>query len=122
MYVISLGKVTVTTAGTIVSLSTILSNLALDAKLKVHSLSFWPSLGNAGAVHVGLDSSAPRAGGAPMLVSSGKNLLKSLQIPAATGQQDHLKVCGEGMSVRVADYAVDVTTNGDSFQIFATVL
>lgn len=122
MYVISLGKVTVTTATTIVRLSTILAALSLAADLKVHKLEFWPTLGNTGAVHVGIDASAPAAGGVPMLVSSGLNVIKSIQKPSTTGQQDQLTIQGEGMSVRVADYAVDATTNGDSFQVFATVL
>jgi len=123
MYTISLGTVTVTTHDTANPLSAVLAALGLAADLKVHKLKFWPLLGNTNPVYVGLAAGAPGNVGATIMVgSTGVNVLRKVSKPAATGQQDHVVIGGEGNSVRVADYAVDVTTDGEGFQIFAELV
>lgn len=120
MIVRCLGYVAVTTAGTPIPLSTKLAAAGLAADYKAHELQFWPRLGNTGIVYVGLDTSAPgNVGTVAMVKATGVNVLKELQKPATTGQQDHLTICSDGNNVRLADYAVDAAVNGEGFSIYA---
>src|ERR1017187_5205741 len=97
MQSVSLGYVTVTTAGTPVSLSAALATLGLSAELKVHKLDFAPRMGNSGKVYAGLVG---------LNKTSGVNVLTQLYpLQTAVGVQDSYRVCapaGQSNPVRVA--------------------
>lgn len=123
MYSISLGTVTVTTHDTAKTLTAVLAALSLAADLKVHKLKFWPLLSNTHGCYVGLAAGAPGNVGKTIMVgSTGVNVLRHVSTPATAGQQDHFVVTGEGNTVNVRDFAVDVETDGEGFQIFAEVV
>jgi hypothetical protein len=115
---ISLGKVTVAAAGTLVKLSTIIAALGLsDDALpngRCHRVKISPFLGNAGGVYVGLDSASRQ--GPAFSSSTGVGVLRELQKPSAGGLQDAFEANGAPgeNSIRPADYLVDVSSSGDA--------
>jgi len=126
MYSISLGYVTVTTAGTPIPLSTILAALNLDPNLKVNKLEAWPLGTTAANMYVGL---ADIANGGTRTITvmnkgTGVGVLKQLLPPAATGRNDFFREeapAGQVNTVRVADYAIDTDTSGSKLVLKASV-
>jgi len=133
MYCIPLGYVTVPAAGTPVAMASVVAafnaamtaagkTVQLDPNEKVHKIEFWPLVTNTGVVYVGLDVSAPMSTGAAMNKGTGLNILKAIQVPAASGHQDFFfaeDTDGSVNTVRIADYALDVATSGQGFMIYA---
>jgi|SRR5579871_511792 len=126
MHVVSLGKVVVPSPGSPVLLGAILTALNVPDNVlpdrKCHRIEAWPLLANTGAVFFGLSSTARAAGGVLMSKSSGKNVIKQLQVPASSGHQDFAELsAGAGNSILVDDYAIDSTNAGEGLDIFLTV-
>jgi hypothetical protein len=126
MHVISLGSVKVLTPGTPVLLGSVLTALDFSADIlqqrKCHRIEMWPLLANTGAVYAGLSATARAAGGVVMNATTGKNVIKQVQTPAAAGHQDFVELhAGPGNAVLVDDYAVDAAVANNGFDIFLSV-
>jgi hypothetical protein len=64
-----------------------------------------PLLANPGTVYAGLSSTARAAGGVVMNATTGKNVIRQIQTPAAAGHQDFVEIsAGAGNSSPVDDY------------------
>lgn len=127
MHTISLGFVKTVTAGTPIPLATPFAALGLAAELtnngKVHEIQAWPLLANSGITFFG-HSTTSRQSSIVMNKSTGVGVLKQVQIPATTGQQDHVSIqaCDESNSLLVSDYAIDSNVNAEGFAIFLVVV
>jgi hypothetical protein len=119
MIAISFGTIPVAVAGVPVLMSTVMTALKIPLTTKLNRLIFRPALGNSASYFVGLSSTAPGSGGL-LNSSTGLSVLFNGQIPAATGRNDEfvLSAPGQDNTVQPADFALDVSSGGDSIVVF----
>src|ERR1700690_3939679 len=113
-----LGTITITTAGTHVTMASVLAALGLSG-LKVRKITFRHLLTNSHILYVGLSTTAPGVTTA-MISSTGVNVVAQITPPAATGPQDRLVLSTAPLNdngINVADFVLDAQHSGESFQI-----
>jgi hypothetical protein len=100
MQVISLGKITVSSAGTPVQAS--------STSILAHKVIIEPLSTNSGKSYVGTSA---------ITVSSGAGLIKTFLAVAASGINDQLVISAgdQGNSIDVSQFWFDVATNGQGF-------
>jgi hypothetical protein len=136
MQSISFGYVKVATAGTPVSLASVMEALSATADksisaalaagtLLVHKIEAYPLTGNTGNVYVGLDPSAAQylGDGAAFDKTTGVNALKEILPSAASGHNDFwcVEAAGQQNTIRCADYAFDADTDTQGFVVSAVI-
>ena len=126
MQAVSFGYISIT-AGTPVSMATVLTNLGYNAELRVHALRAVPLQGNTSPTYVGLATKA--AGGAAQYApatafskSSGLGVLKQIQTTSTNGKNDEWHMTCPGVdSIRIADYAFDGDHTGDTLAVYGEI-
>lgn len=126
MHQISLGKVTVATAGTTVKLATVAAALKLPDNIlnngkMVFKIEVFPILSNTGTVFVGLTTTSRQA--PAFLASTGVGVIKEIQKPATSGPIDvvTIQASEEQNAVNISDYLLDVSVNGEGAYVVLTV-
>jgi hypothetical protein len=103
MQILSLGKITVTTAGTPVQ--------ATSTSIMAHEVIIEPLAGNSGKSYVGNST---------INVSSGAGVSKTFLPPAASGGNDSYRLnarSGDGNTIDVSQFWVDVQTSGQGVTV-----